>query len=337
MVSPARRREAIKHLVQRFHVSERRACRVLGQHRSTQRYQAVPADYEQRLVKRMNELAAEHPRWGYRTIAKLIVGEGWHVNKKRIERLWRLGGNRVPKRRSKASGRKAEGIRNNAAWRLRSKRPNHIWGMDFMGETTRRGTAFRILNIVDEFTRLALACRVDKSIGTHDVIAELQALIEKEGRPKIIRCDNGREFIATTLKSWLAEHGVATAYIEKGQPQQNCFVERYNGTMRDEVLTNEDFDTVLEARIILQKWAFEEYNTHRPHRAHGMLTTTTVREQLESGQEVRGTTHPRSGPVRIGPVRRRCQQTRRRRLVQSVRHSHQSWTKFRGPLILICS
>ena len=144
--------------------------------------------------------------------------------------------------------------------------------MDFIGETTRRGRHFRIFNVVDEFTRVALVCRVDTSIGTRAVIEELGPVFEASGKPKIIRSDNGREFIATTLKNWLADRGVAIAYIEKGQPQQNCFVERYHGSMRNEVLANEDFDTVLEARIIVRQWAFDEYNTRRPHRAHGMLT-----------------------------------------------------------------
>ena len=217
-------------------------------------------------------------------IATLLVGEGWKVNVKRVNRLWRLEGNRVPKRRSKASGRKAEGVRTNAAWKLRAKHPNHIWGMDFMGETTRRGTRFRILNVVDEFTRLALVCRVDRSIGTRAVIEELEPVFDAYGRPKIIRCDNGREFIARTLKNWLAERGVPIAYIEKGQPQQNCYVERYNGSMRDEVLTNEDFETALEARIIVRQWAFEEYNTHRPHRGHAVLTPRQFADGWKEGR-----------------------------------------------------
>ena len=108
---------------------------------------------------------------------------------------------------------------------------------------------------------------------------ELAPVFEANGKPKIIRSDNGREFIAATLKNWLAERGVAIAYIEKGQPQQNCFVERYHGSMRDEVLANEDFDTVLEARIIVQQWAFETYNTRRPHRSHGMLTPRQFAER----------------------------------------------------------
>jgi putative transposase len=284
MVSPTRRREAVKHLVRRFHVSERRACKVVDQHRSTQRYEAVPADYQQRLVKRMNELSAEHPRWGYRTIARLLVGEGWRVNQKRIRRLWRREGNRVPRRHSKGTGKRAEGSRDNAAWKLRAQHPNHIWGMDFIGETTRRGRRFRIFNVVDEFTRVALVCRVDASIGTRAVIEELEPAFEAHGKPKLIRSDNGREFIATTFKKWLAERGVDIVYIEKGQPQQNCFIERYHGTIRDQLLASEDFDTVLEARVVIQQWAFEEYNTVRPHRAHAMLTPRQFADGWKAGR-----------------------------------------------------
>src|SRR5258708_17061223 len=184
MVSPARRREAIKHVVRRLHGWERRVCRVLGQHRSTQRYQPVPVDYEQRLVKRMNELAAEDPRWGYRTITTLLVGEGWKVNLKRIRRLWRLEGNRVPRRHSKGTGKRAEGIRSNAAWRLRAKHPNHIWGMDFIGEATRRGRRFRIFNVVDELTPVAPVCRVDTSIGTRAASAEPSPVFDADGKSK---------------------------------------------------------------------------------------------------------------------------------------------------------
>ena len=141
-----------------------------------------------------------------------------------------------------------------------------------MGETTRRGTAFRILNVVDEFTRLAMACRVDHSIGNPRRDRGAGGRGQGQRKAEDVRCDNGREFIAATLKAWLGERGIAVAYIEKRQPQQNCFVERYNGTMRDEVLSNEHFDTVLEARTILQQRAFVEYNTRRPHRGDGMLT-----------------------------------------------------------------
>jgi putative transposase len=126
--------------------------------------------------------------------------------------------------------------------------------------------------------------RVDYSIGTADVMSELEQLFAKPGKPKIIRCDNGREFISSTLKSWLAGRGIAIAYIEKGQPQQNCFVERFNGTMRTEKLDGEDFDSVLEARIVLREWAFEEYNNRRPHRGHGMLTPRQFADGWKAGR-----------------------------------------------------
>ena len=255
-----------------FHASVRRACRLLGQHRSTQFYEAVPADYQLRLIKRMNELANEHPKYGYRIVANLLQGEGWKVNKKRVARLWRLEGNRVlPKRKSRPATR-ATGASTNAAWRLRSKHPHHIWGMDFMTTTTRRGGSIRILNIVCEFTREALGCRVDVQLGTREVISELTEAMAQYGKPKIVRVDNGREFTAGSLWNWLTAQGVSLIQIEKGQPQQNCFVERYNGTMRSEVLDIEDFETVLEARVVLREWAFNTYNTKRPHRGHGMMT-----------------------------------------------------------------
>ena len=255
-----------------FHVSVRRACRLLGQHRSTQTYEAVPADYQLRLVKRMNELATEHPKYGYRIVANLLQGEGWKVNKKRVARLWRLEGNRVPAKRKSRPSTRARGASTNAAWRLRAKHPHHIWGMDFMTTTTRRGGAIRILNIVCEFTREALGCRVDVQLGTREVIAELMEAMAQYGKPKIVRVDNGREFTSESMLTWLTAQGVSLIHIEKGKPQQNCFVERYNGTMRSEVIDVEDFDTVLEARVVLREWAFNSYNTKRPHRGHGMMT-----------------------------------------------------------------
>jgi len=270
-VSPARRRAAVSFLVKRRRVSERRACRLVGQHRSTQRYERLPAEYELRLVARMNELAAEHPRWGYRRVWSLLRAEGWRVNRKRIERLWRLEGHRVPPRRAKASGKRAQGTADQAIWNLPATRPNHVWSYDFMGSRTRDGSPIRILNVVDEYTRVALGCRVARSIGARDVIAELEQLFARHGRPAVLRSDNGREFVAASLGDWLADRNVKTAFIEKGSPQQNAFVERFNGTMRDEVLNGEEFDSLLEARVVIADWVVE-YNTLRPHRGLGMMT-----------------------------------------------------------------
>jgi putative transposase len=258
-------------LVKRRRVSERRACRLVGQHRSTQRYERLPAEYELRLVGRMNELAALHPRWGYRRVWSVLRSEGWRVNRKRIERLWRLEGHRVPPRRAKASGKRAQGTAEQAIWNLPATRPNHVWSYDFMGSRTRDGSPIRILNVVDEYTRLALGCRVARSIGARDVIAELEQLFARHGKPGVLRSDNGREFVAASLGDWLADQHVKTAFIEKGSPQQNAFVERFNGTMRDEVLNGEEFDNLLEAQVVIANWVVE-YNTLRPHRGLGMMT-----------------------------------------------------------------
>jgi transposase InsO family protein len=281
-VSPTRRRDAVRFLVKKRRVSERRACRVVGQHRSTQRYERVPAEYELRLVARMNELAAAHPRYGYRRIWSLLRAEGWRVNRKRIMRLWRLEGHRVPPRRSQTSGKKALGTAEKAIWSLPAQRPNHVWSYDFMGTRTRDGAPVRILNVVDEYTRVALGSRVARSIGARDVIAELEQLFERHGRPQVLRSDNGREFVADSLQAWLAEQGVQTAFIEKGSPQQNAFVERFNGTMRDELLNGEEFDNLLEARVVISNWLVE-YNTLRPHRGLGLLTPAAYAASIKEG------------------------------------------------------
>lgn len=281
-MSPARRRDAVRFLVKRRRVSERRACQVVGQHRSTQRYERVAAEYELRLVERMNELAARHPRYGYRRIWALLRSEGWRVNRKRIERLWRLEGHRVPPRRSQASGKKAQGTAENATWNRPATGPNHIWSYDFMSGRTRDGGSLRILNVVDEYTRLALGCRVDRSIGAGNVVEELERLFDAHGRPRVLRSDNGREFIAASLLDWLAERGVQTAFIEKGSPQQNPFVERFNGSMRDELLNGEEFDSLTEARVVIAAWV-EQYNTLRPHRGLGMMTPSAFAASCREG------------------------------------------------------
>lgn len=284
MVSPTRRRDAVRYLVRRHKVSERRACRVVGQHRSTHRYRRVEPEYELKLVAAMNELAAAHPRWGYRRVWALLRSEGWRVNRKRIERLWRLEGHRVPPRRSQASGKRAEGTAENAVWNRPAAGPNHIWSYDFMSGRTRDGSSLRILNVVDEYTRVALGCRVARSIGASDVRLELERLFAEHGRPQVLRSDNGREFIAASLGAWLAEQGVKTAFIEKGSPQQNPFVERFNGTMRDELLNGEEFDSLLEARVLINAWR-DEYNTLRPHRGLGMMTPTQFAAQARAGSK----------------------------------------------------
>lgn len=283
MVSPKRRRDAVVYLRRRHPVSERRACRVVGQHRSTQRYRSIHPEFELRLVKRMNELAAKHPRYGYRRIWALLRGDGFEVNRKRVERLWRLEGHRVPPQR-RSRQKKALGTAQNAPWNLAASRPNHVWSYDFVADRTTDGGALRILNVVDEHTRVALGTKVARAIGTRDVIAFLGELFERHGRPELIRSDNGREFTSELLAEWLADQGVGQAFIEKGTPQQNAFVERFNGTMRDEVLNGESFHSVLEARVVIAGW-LTEYNELRPHRGLGMKTPAAFAEGIRVGRK----------------------------------------------------
>lgn len=283
-MSPARRRDAVRFLVKRRRVSERRACKVVGQHRSTQRYQRLAPEYELKLVAAMNELAAQHPRWGYRRVWSVLRAEGWRVNRKRIERLWRLEGHRVPARRRARPDRRARGSAQQAVWNLPATKPNDVWSYDFTGSRTREGGALRILNVVDEYTRLCVGCRVDRSIGAREVQAELAELFVRHGKPRILRSDNGREFIAAELGDWLEQQGVTRAFIEKGSPQQNAFVERFNGTMRDELLNGEEFESVLEARVVVSAWV-DHYNTERPHRGLGMMTPAAYASAWREGRK----------------------------------------------------
>ncbi len=270
MVSPTRRRDAVAFLVRRHHVSERRACRVIGQHRSTQRYVAVPGDFETRLAKAMRAHAEAHPRWGYRRIHALLVDEGWAVNVKRVHRLWVLEGLMAAKA-CKHRGQKALGGDENSAWALPAIRRDHIWSYGFVAARTIDGAPLRILNIVDEFTREAVASHVARSIGARDITGVLDRVFTSRGKPAIIRSDNGREFIAATVIDWLAQHQVTAAFVAKASPQQNCHVERFNGSMRDELLNGELFHTLLEARVVISDW-IAGYNTSRPHRALGIMT-----------------------------------------------------------------
>lgn len=233
----------------------------------------------------MHKLAEEHPRYGYRRVHALLVRDGWSVNLKRVERLWRREDLRVPRRR-KDHGQKAIGTDEFSAWALPATRPNHVWSYDFVSVRSEHGAPIRVLNVVDEFTRVALGSRVARSIGARDVVAHLEKLFDQHGRPEIIRSDNGREFIASTVQDWLRTQGVTPAFIAKASPQQNCYVERFNGTMRDELLHGETFRSVTEARVVIANW-IEEYNHLRPHRALKMKTPAAFAAYCEADPKVR--------------------------------------------------
>lgn len=246
-------------------VSERHACRVLGQHRSTQRHVPRGREDEERLVADMVELARQYGRYGYRRIAALLRDAGWHINDKRVERLWRREGLKVPQKQPK---RGRLWLNDGSCVRLRAEYVNHVWSYDFMHHRTDDGRAFRTLNILDEFGRECLAIRVKRKLNSTDVITVLTDLFILRGVPNYIRSDNGPEFVATAVRKWIAAVGAETAYIEPGSPWENGYIESFNARFRDELLNGEIFYTVAEARIIIEQWR-RHYNTKRPHSALG--------------------------------------------------------------------
>jgi transposase InsO family protein len=230
----------------------------------------------------MTALAEQHPRWGYRMIKNLLVEEGWEVNVKRVHRLWRQEGLQVPPRRLKSSGQKAIGDAANSAANLPALYRNHVWSYDFMAARTVDGGALRILNVIDEHTREAHESKVARSIGSESVKKHLERLFAVNGTPKYLRADNGREFIGDELRRWLKDdHGVTPVFIEKASPTQNCYIERFNGSMRRELLNGEMFHSVLEAKVVIHDW-LELYNTRRPHRGLGGKTPAAYAKMCRS-------------------------------------------------------
>jgi putative transposase len=252
-------------VVNRLAVSERRACKVLGQARSTQRHCPRSCYEEQRLVLRITELATQYGRYGYRRITALLVQEGWRVNHKRVERIWRKEGLKVAQRQPK---RKRLWLNDGSCIRLRPERKDHVWSYDMMSARTHDGRAFRLMNIMDEYTRECLDITVERSITAQAVIHKLADLFIQRGIPDHIRSDNGPEFTARAVRKWLKDLGVQTLYIEPGSPWENGYIESFNGKLRDEFLNGEIFMTLLEAKVLLENWR-REYNRIRPHSSLG--------------------------------------------------------------------
>jgi transposase InsO family protein len=246
-------------------VSQRRACKALGQPRSTQRRTPVAPDDEPRLVERMVELACEYGRYGYRRVAALLRTEGFEVNHKRVERLWRREGLKVPRRQPKR-GRLWLG--DGSCVRLRPERKDHVWSYDFVQARTRDGRALRMLTVIDEYTRECLAIDVARRLTSDDVLERLSDLFVRRGVPDHIRSDNGPEFTAKAVRGWLDRVGVETLFIEPGSPWENGYIESFNGKLSDELLDGEVFDTLLEAKVLIERWRVR-YNTVRPHSSLG--------------------------------------------------------------------
>lgn len=238
---------------------------MLGQHRSTQRHVPKSKDEEDRLVADMIELARQYGRYGYRRIAALLRQAGWQVNDKRVERLWRREGLKVPYKQPK---RGRLWLNDGSCIRLKPEHRDHVWSYDFVHHRTEDGKAFRMLNIMDEYTRECLAIRIDRKLNSTDVIDVLSDLFILRGVPRYIRSDNGPEFVAEAVRKWIALVGSQTAYIEPGSPWENGYIESFNARLRDELLNGEAFYTLNEAKIIIEEWR-KHYNTKRPHSSLG--------------------------------------------------------------------
>lgn len=260
-------------LVDVFGVSERRACKVVGQHRSTQRLPAPAVDaFETKLRGELRRLARKHPRWGYKLAHRRLRKEGWNVNRKRIQRLWRDEGLKRPPQRPCKRRR----VRPETGERLEALRPNHVWAIDFQFDETADGRRLKLANIVDEFTREALAMRVGRTCTAEDLCEQLDRLVDIYGQPSFLRADNGPELIAHALRDWCRLRRTSVSYIEPGSPWQNPYVESFNGRVRDELLNIELFGSLVEAQVVVEAWRIE-YNTYRPHSALGGLTPDETR------------------------------------------------------------
>jgi putative transposase len=264
MVTPGARREAVAHLRVGYRVSERRACRVLSQWRSVNRYRSLRG-LDGPLRERLRAHAGTRRRWGHRRLHWLITREGIDVGKTRLLRIYREEALQVRKRRRR---------RSIAAPRVRmpaAAEPNAGWSMDFVHDAIAGSRRFRSLTIVDDFTKECLAIEVDTSLPGLRVARVLDRLLEERGKPRSITVDNGPEFAGMVLDEWAHQRGVTLQFIRPGKPTENAYIESFNGRFRDECLNDEFFISLQDADQTIQTWR-HDYNHHRPHSALGGLT-----------------------------------------------------------------
>lgn len=245
---------------------------VIGIHRATQRYEKIKADDEEIIRERIITLASKYGRYGYRRITALLRSEGWCVNHKRVQRIWRLEGLKVPQKQPKR-GRLF--LNNGSTIRHKPLYKSHVWSYDFVMDRTHDGRAFKTLNIIDEYSRECMAIKVKRKLNSFDVLETLADLFLAHGPPAFIRSDNGPEFIAKQLRGWLYKLGVKTLYIEPGSPWENGYCESFNGKLRDELLNGEIFYTLNEAKVVIENWR-RDYNQYRPHSSLGYKPPTPV-------------------------------------------------------------
>lgn len=295
MVSSSSRRRAVKHAVEEGHGTVSQACRALRMSRSSyyalSRKSAASVAVEGAIV----ELSEANPRYGYRRVTALLRRGGEVVNAKRVQRVRRAQGLQVRKKQKRM---KRLGI--SSAERQRAEGANCVWSWDFVEDQTEKGTRFRILTLIDEYSRRCLAMHAGWSIRAVDVIGVVQGAMERYGKPSYIRSDNGPEFIAHAIGNWLKAEAVGTIYIAPGSPWENAYIESFHDKLRDELLNRELFGSVREAQVILEQWR-REYNEERPHSSLGYLTPAEYAE-IFSNQSDGGCAPPNPAPLAAAGV-----------------------------------
>lgn len=269
-------------LQDRLGISERRACRYVGQPRSTQRREPVVAPDDAVLRAELRAFSRKRPRWGYRQAHQYLLDQGWSINRKRVQRLWREEGLRVPRKRRK---RQRVGESAVPGDRLRARRPDQVWAFDFQFDVTEDGRAVKLLYVVDEFTREALAMEAARRIDGDRVVDVLDRIVHERGvHPEFVRCDNGPEMTSNALRDWCRFSRTGAAFIEPGSPWENPFVESFNSRVRDELLSVEVFTCLAEAKVMVEDFR-QDYNRCRPHRAHGMMTPAAFASSWRTAHE----------------------------------------------------
>jgi putative transposase len=276
MVSPSVKRRAIKLVIEEGLGGIAQAGRALGLGRSS--YYKVKKERleDRRLRKEIVELSQKHPRYGYRRVTAMLRRDGFEINPKRVARIRREEGYKVSRKQ-----RKMKRVGESTSERQRASRPNHVWSWDFVADQTENGSNFRVLTLIDEYTRQWKAVHVAWNIRAVDVITVVEAAMERYGVPEHIRSDNGPEFIAYAIQDWLKEKQVKSIYITPGSPWENGHIESFHGKLRDELLNREIFGSLLEAKVLVESHRIE-YNQNRPHSSLGYHTPDEAAQSWQS-------------------------------------------------------
>jgi putative transposase len=283
----------VKHVQEKLEMPQRRVCRALGVARSSQRYRPTLADGEARLIRRMHELVRQHPRRGYRMVWGKLRLEGWEVNRKRVHRLWRREGFKVPIKQHK---KRRTGSGEGGVVRRKAEHRNHVWCVDFIHDRDERGRALKWLSVVDEYTRECLALEVERSITGSDVAEVLTGLFTTRGVARHLRSDNGPEFIARAIGRLSELTGMGNLYITPGSPWENGYAESFHSRLRDELLNAELFADLRQAKALAGMWR-RDYNEQRPHSSLGYVPPAVYAASL-AGPAVGATPLPPARPAK---------------------------------------